>query len=103
MRVIAVNTLKEFWEKYPTCEQSLKSWLQETEKADWETPQSLKLKYRSASIITSKRVVFNINGSKYRLVVDIEFRLKIVFVVWFGNHSAYDLMDAKKVKYVKTN
>ena len=103
MRVIATNTLKEYWEKYPMSEQALKSWLQEVELADWQSPQSLKLKYRSASVLTSKRVVFNINGNKYRLLVDIEFRLKIVFVVWFGTHSEYNLIDAKKISYVKTS
>ncbi len=103
MRVIATNTLKQYWEKYPKCEQSLKSWLQEVELSDWEIPQSIKLKYRSASILTSKRIVFNIKGNKYRLIVDIEFRLKIVFVVWFGTHSEYDLIDAKTITYVKAN
>ena len=74
MRVIATNTLKEYWEKY-----------------------------RNASILTNKRVVFNINGNRYRLLVDIEFRLKIVFVIWFGTHSEYDLIDAKTISYAKTD
>ena len=103
MRIIAVNTIKEYWVKYPKTEQSLKAWKQEVEHSSWETPQSLKLKYRNASILTGKRVVFNINGNKYRLVVDIEYRLKIVFVVWFGTHADYDLIDSKTVKYVKAN
>ena len=51
----------------------------------------------------SKRVVFNINGNNYRLIVDIEFRLKIVFIVWFGTHNEYDLIDAKTIEYVKSN
>ncbi len=103
MRVIATNTLKEYWEKCPKTEQSLKAWLQEVELSDWQSPQSLKMKYRNASILSSKRVVFNINGNKYRLLVDIEFRLKIVFVVWFGSHLEYDLIDAKTITYVKAN
>ncbi len=103
MRVIATNTLKEYWEKYPKTEQLLKAWLQEVELSDWQSPQSLKMKYRNASILSSKRVVFNINGNKYRLLVDIEFQLKIVFVVWFGSHFEYDLIDAKTITYVKTN
>lgn len=103
MRVIAINTIRYYWGEYPETEQSLKSWLQEVEQSNWETPQTLKLKYRSASILTGKRVVFNINGNKYRLVVDIEFRLKIVFVVWFGTHAEYNLIDSKTVTYVKTN
>lgn len=103
MRIIAVNTLREYWEKYPDTEQALKAWIQEIENSDWETPQALKLKYRNASILTGKRIVFNINGNKYRLIVDIEFRLKIVFVVWFGSHAEYDLIDSKTIKYVKAN
>jgi mRNA interferase HigB len=95
MRVIATNTLKEYWEKYPKTEQALKSWLQEVEYSDWQTPQSLILHYRNASVLTNKRVVFNINGNKYRLIVDIEFRLKIVFIIWFGTHKEYNLIDAK--------
>jgi len=103
MRIIATNTLRKFWKKHPRTEQALKSWLQEVEQSSWETPQDLKQKYMSASIISGKRVIFNINGNNYRLIVDIEFRLKIVFIVWFGTHSEYDLIDVKKVKYVKTD
>lgn len=103
MRIIAVNTIKEYWEKYPNTEQSLKAWVQEIEQSSWESPQDLKLKYRNASIVTGKRVVFNINGNKFRLIVDIEFRLKIVFIVWFGSHSEYDQIDSKTVKYAKAN
>lgn len=103
MRVIAAYTIREYWAKHPKCEQALKAWLQEVGQSTWDTPQSLKLKYRSASILNGKRVVFNINGNRYRLIVDIEYRLKIVFVVWFGTHAEYDLIDSKTVTYVKTN
>ena len=103
MRIIAVNTIRQYWEKYPNTEQSLKAWIQEVEYSEWKTPQALKVKYRNASIISGKRVVFNINGNKFRLIVDIEYRLKIVFVVWFGSHAEYDLIDSKTIKYVKAN
>jgi len=66
-------------------------------------PQELKQQFKSASIISNKRVVFNINGNKFRLIVDIEFRLKIVFIVWFGTHNEYDLIDVKTIEYVKSN
>jgi len=97
------NTLKEFWEKYPRSEQALKSWLQEVEQSTWNRPQTLKQKFKNSSILSSKRVIFNINGNNYRLIVDIEYRLKIVFIVWFGTHSEYDIIDAKTITYVKTN
>ena len=103
MRIIAVNTIREYWEKYPNTEQSLRAWVQEIEQSNWESPLALKLKYRNASILTGKRVIFNINGNKFRLIVDIEYRLKIIFVVWFGSHAEYDLIDSKTVKYGKAN
>lgn len=103
MRIIATNTIQNYWLKYNQAEQALKSWIQEVEQSTWESPQALKLKYRNASILTGKRVVFNIGGNKYRLIVDIEYRLKIVFVVWFGTHAEYDLIDSKNITYVKTN
>ena len=103
MRIVATNTLKGYWKANPRCEQSLKSWLQEAELADWETPQELKSQFGNASILTGKRVVFNINGNKYRLIVDIEFRLQIIFVVWFGSHKQYDLIDSKTISYDKGN
>jgi mRNA interferase HigB len=103
MRVIATNTLKAYWEKYLNCEQALKSWLQEMENSDWDSLQALKVQYRSASVISGKRVVFNINGNKFRLITDMEFRLKIVFIVWFGTHQDYDLIDSKTIAYVKAN
>jgi len=103
MRVIAVKTLKEHWARFPIAKQALLAWHEETETAQWINPNELKQQYRSASILTDKRVVFNIHGNSFRLIVDIEYRLKIVFVVWFGTHSQYDKIDAKKISYVKTN
>jgi len=103
MRVIAVKTLKENWDEFPEAKQALLAWYEETEAAQWNNPNELKQQYRSASIITDKRVIFNIHGNSYRLIVDIEYRLKIVFIVWFGTHKGYDKIDAKKVSYVKTN
>jgi len=103
MRVIAVRTLKEYWTAYPQAKQALSAWYEEAETAQWNSPNELKLQFRSASILTDKRVVFNIHGNSYRLIVDIEYRLKIVFVVWFGTHKQYDKLDAKKVSYVKAD
>jgi mRNA interferase HigB len=103
MRVIAVKTLKENWKTFPQVEQALWSWYEEAEAAEWNTPNELKGQYRNASILTDKRVVFNIHGNTYRLIVDIEYRLRIVFIVWFGTHKQYDKIDAKKVNYAKAN
>ena len=103
MRIIAANTLKGYCEEFPQAEQALLSWYEEAEAASWSNPNELKSQYRNASILTNKRVVFNIHGNTYRLIADIEYRLKIVFIVWFGTHKLYDKIDAKKVSYVKTD
>jgi mRNA interferase HigB len=103
MRIIAVRTLKEYYQEYPQAEQPLLAWHEEVSIAEWESPNQLKAHYRNASILNDKRVVFNIHGNSFRLIVDIEYRLKIVFVVWFGTHKEYDKIDAKKISYVKTH
>ncbi len=103
MRVIATNTLKEYWIIHPECEQALKSWLKEAVEAKWRSPQDLKMQYKHASILTGKRIVFNINGNKFRLIVDVEFRLQIIFIVWFGSHFDYDKINAKSISYDKTD
>lgn len=99
MRIIAIQTIRNYMKAYPKAEQSLLAWHQEAEAARWESPNTLKVQYRSASILSQKRVVFNIHGNHYRLIVDIEYRLKIVFIVWFGPHSEYDQIDARRISY----
>lgn len=103
MRIIAVKTLKDYWTKNPLCKQSLLAWYEEVEAAKWNHPNELKQQYLNASIINEKRVVFNIHGNSYRLIVDIGYRLKIVFIVWIGTHSGYDKIDVKKVNYDKAD
>ncbi|MET7038786.1 addiction module toxin RelE [Elizabethkingia miricola] len=99
MRVIAVKTLKQYWEKHPGAKQALLSWYDEAEIAKWNTPNELKAQYKNASILNTKRVVFNIHGNTYRLIVDIEYRLEIVFIVWFGTHKEYDKINAETISY----
>ena len=103
MRVIAKRTLIRFWETEPLSEQSLRAWHDEVRDAEWKTPNELKTQFRTASVINQKRVVFNIHGNEYRLIVDIEYRLKIVFIVWVGTHKQYDKIDVKNVRYVATD
>jgi mRNA interferase HigB len=103
MRVIAVKTLKDLYKEFPEAEQALLAWYEEVVIAEWDNPNELKEQYRNASVLNDKRVIFNIRGNSYRLIVDIEYRLKIVFIVWFGTHKEYDEIDAKKVSYVKTD
>jgi len=103
MRVIAVKTLKFYARKKKDAEQPLFAWYQEVSKAHWKNHNELKQQVGNASIIGEKRVVFNIHGNKYRLIVDIEYRLQIIFIVWLGTHNEYDKIDAKTVAYVKIN
>ncbi len=103
MRVISVKTIKLFSQRNKTALQPLLSWYQEIRKAAWSNHNELKAQFSNASIITNKRVFFNIHGNYYRLIVDIEYRLGIVFVVWIGSHKDYDRIDSKTVTYVKAN
>jgi len=101
MRIIKEKTLTEYCNqsKYKQAEESVKAWIYEVRFSIWNNANELKAKYGNASIISSKRVVFNIKGNDYRLIVDIEYKLKIVFVVWFGTHAEYDKIEVKTVSY----
>ena len=101
MRVIAVKTLRLYAKKKIEAEQPLLSWYQEAEKANWKNHNELKRQFANASVISNKRVVFNIHGNKYRLIVDIEYHLQVIFIVWVGTHKEYDNIDVKKISYGK--
>jgi len=95
--VIAKKILREFWEKQPDSEEQLKTWYKEASKANWENPMDIKSQYTRASILKSSRVVFDICGNKYRLVVEINYLRKWVFIRFIGTHSGYDKIDAEKI------
>lgn len=97
MRVIAKKILRDFWEKYADSEQQLKTWHKEASKAVWDSPSDIKAEYTRASILKSGRVVFNICGNKYRLIVDINYRRHWVFIRFIGTHKDYDSIDADKI------
>lgn len=97
MRVIAKRTLREFWEKSPDAEAPLRSWHEETRKASWTTPQQIKAQFGTASILKGGRVVFNIGGNKYRLVVAMDFGRQACFIKFIGTHKQYDEIDAEMV------
>ncbi|MDQ2068987.1 type II toxin-antitoxin system HigB family toxin [Natronospira bacteriovora] len=97
MRVIAKRTLRRFWEKHPDAEGPLKAWHTEAEAARWRQPQDIKDRYRSASFVGNNRVVFNIGGNKYRLVVHVRYDNGIVFVRFIGTHAEYDHIDVETV------
>jgi len=99
MRVIAKSTLAKFWSRsgYADSEGALQSWHDEAIKANWKTPQELKEQYRSASICGNNRVVFNIAGNKYRLVVEMQYRAGIAWVKFGGTHAQYDQINVETV------
>ena len=86
-------------DRYKRAEQAIRSWIYEVRFSDWNNAAELRAKYKNASIISSKRVVFNIRGNSFRLVTDIEYQLKIVYVVWFGTHNEYEKIDVKDLNY----
>lgn len=97
MRIIAKKRLREFWEQYPDAEEPLLAWYREMEKEDWDTPAKVKAKYRNASIVGDNRVVFNIKGNDYRLVVKINYPYRIVYVRFVGTHVEYDTINVEEV------
>jgi mRNA interferase HigB len=97
MRVIAKSTLREFWEKHLDCEQQLKSWYQEASRANWRNSNEIKTEYPSASILQDNRIVFNIKGNNYRLIVRINFAYQMIWIRFVGTHSEYDKIDANKI------
>jgi mRNA interferase HigB len=97
MRIIAKRTLREFWERHPDAEEPLLAWYREVEKEDWDQPSQIKEKYRSASFVKGNRVVFNIKGNDYRLVVRINYSYRMVYVRFVGTHADYDAIDVEEV------
>ena len=98
MRVVSERTLRAFWERHPTAEKPLQAWLAEVKRADWATPAQVKTRFPNASIIRDSRVVFNIGGTRFRLVVWINYAHQAVYVKWFGTHAEYDRIDVERVE-----
>jgi mRNA interferase HigB len=92
--------LREFWVKYPDSEQQLKAWFDEVSNASWESPAEIKMHYRSASILKAGRVVFNIAGNKYRLVVAVSYRTQFVLIKFVGTHEQYNKIDVQTIEAI---
>ena len=92
MRIISRKTLRLFWEKphYAEPEQALKAWFREASNADWARPAAIKSAFSTASIVGNNRVVFNICGNKYRLVVKVNYPYRIIYIRFIGTHAQYD-------------
>ena len=97
MKVFAKKILREFWERQTDSEEQLKTWYKEASKAVWTSSNDIKSEYPRASILKSGRVVFNICGNNYRLIVQINYSRGWVFIRFIGHHVEYDKVDANKI------
>ena len=97
MRIIAIKTLKTFWERFPDAEQPLRAWHTAVKHASWLTPNDIKAVYHSVSITQNNRAIFNIKGNDYGLVVSINYEMGIVFIRFIGTHQEYDKIDVIRI------
>lgn len=98
MEIVAIRTWRDFWEKNPDAEQPLKAWIDEAKAAAWKTPDEIKAQYRNASFVGNKRVVFNIKGNDYRLIVAVAYFYQGLYIKFIGTHREYDKVDAATVE-----
>lgn len=97
MRVISRKILRQFWDKHPDAGQQLRAWYTDVKHAKWKKPSDIKATYQTASFISNNRVVFNIKGNKYRIIVVIEYRFSIVFIRFVGTHQEYARINAETI------
>lgn len=97
MRIIALKTLRRFWEQHPDAQQALQSWYRDAKRATWSTPADIRNVYRNASIVGNNRVVFNIRGNQYRLVVSVNYTSGILYIRFIGTHQDYDKIDVATI------
>ena len=97
MRIISKRALREFWERHRDAEAPLLAWYREAQRADWSGPAAVKARFPRASIVGGNRVVFNIKGNEYRLVVRINYRYRVMYVRFVGTHAEYDRIDVREV------
>lgn len=97
--IIARKTLNSYCELYPVASNALRKWYHEMESAEFASFNDLKQQYANASIVADDRVIFNIQGNKYRLIVRMNFTYKAIQIKWFGTHAEYDKIDATTIQF----
>ena len=97
MRVVSKKPLREFWEKHADAKVALQAWYEDALRSEWRTPSEIKGSYGNASIIGANRVIFNIKGNDYRLVVKVHYDRGYVYVRFVGTHREYDGIDAETI------
>jgi len=98
VRIVSKPKLIEFWRRHPAAKQTLQAWIEDASHAQWDSPQDIKRRYSSASFVAGNRVVFNIKGNDYRLVVAVAYRFKVLYIKFVGTHAQYDAIDAITVE-----
>lgn len=99
MNIITKRTILYYIDQYPLASNSLKNWHEELSKTDFKNFNELKVVYGNASIIANNRVVFNIKGNSFRLIVSINFAKQAAYLIWFGTHAEYDIIDATSINH----
>jgi len=94
---VLLGVLRAFWEKHPDARQPLQAWYADVKRANWKTPGDIQRVYRNASFIANDRVVFNIKGNRYRLIVAVQYPFGIVYIRFVGTHREYDRIDAATI------
>lgn len=97
MRIIAKKTLREFWETHPDAQQALEAWYNDARHATWKTPAEVKAVYGNASIVANNRIIFNIKGNTYRLVVAVNYHYGILYIRFIGHHREYEKIDVTTI------
>lgn len=97
MRIISKAPLREFWARFPAAALPLQAWYKDTVAAAWRTPNDVKAQYRHASLIANGRIIFNIKGNDFRLIVAINYAVSIVYIRFIGTHAEYDKIDAATI------
>lgn len=97
MRVIALSKLRDFWQAHADAESPLRSWYAEVSRADWKTPADIKAAHANASFVANGRVVFNIKGNTYRLVIAVHYNRGMMSVRFVGTHAQYDRIDVTTI------
>ena len=107
MRIIALSTLKRFVDglaghrDQAAVKKALDLWYDAVSKADWSNASDVKRQFAAASIVSAERIVFNVKGNDYRLIVATDFERKIIFIKWLGNHAEYDKVNAREIDYAR--
>lgn len=97
VKIFSRGTLRDFWEKHGNCDLQLKTWYRETEKSNWPTINDLKSEYPNASILKDNRIVFNIKGNDYRLIVKFNFEYQLAWIRFIGTHAEYNKINANEI------